>query len=195
MSIFLTAGKFLLGGLGWLKDAISAAFRWAVDNPAKAGCIVLLCASLWLLHGKREALADLTDMTALRDAEKAAHAQTVINYRTAAKAAENAAEAEKKRKEALYAKAAHESDQAYADLRARYRSVLQRAPGANSSGADQTDLPVSSGAPRVSVEAASGAGVLVSRDDALICADNTAYAQAAFEWAEKVAATRGAALR
>lgn len=144
MSIFLMAGKFLLGGLGWLKDAISAAFKWCVAHPWQAGCIVLLCASLWFWNGKREALADLKDMTALRDAEKAAHVQTVVNYRTAAKAAQDAQKANlarvKKEQEQINDRRVEALEERVSDTDSRYRSLLA-ATKANPRRANETGMP------------------------------------------------------
>lgn len=177
-----TIATFLFGGLKWLREAAGALFSIVRAYPLHTALIASLVACAWLWLGKERAEVKHADLQ-----------REFVQYQDDVKRASDEAIAratrEKQEKERVYKIAAKEADSSYVELRNRYRRLL--ANKADTGSARIADLSVNSGAPRVPVEAARGAGVLVSRDDAMTCADNTAYAQAAFEWGEKVAATMG----
>ena len=81
-----TIATFLLGGMRRI-------LRWATSHPWQAALIIAV-ALLWLQNGRLNSVRrDVVSMTALRDAERAAHRQTVTNYLEAAKRAEMAQKA------------------------------------------------------------------------------------------------------
>ena len=102
-------------------------------------------------------------------------------------------------KEANDAKAAHAAQSDYDALRERYAGLV-RAQTARSSGSDPALSRGADAAP-VSAQGADdprfpfeGGGVpagtiLIPQTDALICAENTAYAQAAHDWALRISAS------
>lgn len=98
--------------------------------------------------------------------------------------------AEKLKKEKEDAEAAQLAQADYDALRQRYAGVLRSQGAGGAPG--RADLPRTASATGISDEAAAGAGlpvgaIIIAQSDALICADNTAYAQAAFAWAEGIA--------
>ncbi|MBB4642385.1 hypothetical protein [Rhizorhapis suberifaciens] len=181
-------GKFLLGGLGWLREAISALLSVIRQYPWQCAVAALLALLLWqngTLNGVRK---DLLAMTKARDAEQVAHKQTVQNYHDASKRAQEAAVAEKQRVETEHRRMAQHADQNYDSLRAQYRALLlQRTASTNSSGARETGLPVNPGTPGVPESGTSVAWLYISQPDAMKCADLGAYSMAAFKWGEEVA--------
>ena len=178
----------LLGAGKWLREAAGAAFRWVMDHPAQAALIAALLA-LWWQHGTLNGVRkDLVAMERARNAERAAHAATVANYREASKRAQEAAEAEKQRIENDHRRIAQHADQNYEALRAQYRAVLLRDQArTDSSSPGETGLPGGSGAAGVPEVGSSASELLISQSDALKCADLGAYAMGAFRWAEDVA--------
>lgn len=183
-----TIATFLFGGLKWLREALTAAFRWALAHPWQTALVIAI-AAFWWQHGALNGVRkDLLAMTKARDAERAAHVQTVANYREASERAMKAAQEAKDRKEKEYARLAAQADQSYADLRSRYRSVLA-ASRTHPSGSNATGLPVSPGAARLPEAASGDAGLLISHSDGLKTADLAAYAEGCFRWVESVAAT------
>jgi hypothetical protein len=104
---------------------------------------------------------------------------------------------QKAKQEAKDAKAAQSAQSDYDALRERYTSLV-RAQAARSSGSG-TDLRRSADDAGIPAEGAEdpdlpvGAGdgipfgtILISQGDALICAENTAYAQGAYGWAAEI---------
>lgn len=113
-----------------------------------------------------------------------------------AEAKANALE-EKAKRDAKDAKAAQAAQSDYDALRERYAGLV-RAQAAQRSGSG-TDLRRSPDASRLPVEGPEdsdisvGPGngipfgtILISQGDALICAENTAYAQGAYGWAAEI---------
>ncbi len=96
------------------------------------------------------------------------------------KAAEAQALAAKQKQEAEYAQAAKNADASYDALRARYAALLRSKAGSGAAG--KADLPGATQATGVPETTAPDASILISADDAMICAENTAKAIAAWEW-------------
>lgn len=140
---------------------------------------LLVMQSLRLAHEQR-------DHARTRDAA----ARQVADYHTAYSRAVADAYAAKARKEADHEAARTASANAFAHLARRYRAaIMQRAADrAGPAAARRADLPGNADAARLSGHPAQGAAVpddafSISGNDARICADNTAYAQAAHQWA------------
>ncbi|WP_180275721.1 hypothetical protein [Sphingobium sp. IP1] len=104
---------------------------------------------------------------------------------------------QKAKQEAKDAKAAQSAQSDYDALRERYTSLVRaqaaRHPGSGADlrrsaddagipaeGAENPDLPVGSG------DGIPFGTILISQGDALICAENTAYAQGAYRWATEI---------
>lgn len=106
---------------------------------------------------------------------------------------------EKLMEEAHYAHAAENAQDLYDDLRNRYTALVRAKAAGNSSS--EANLPRPAEASAVPADAAADSGVpvgaiptgtiLIPQADALICAENTAYAQAAHEWATTLANSSG----
>lgn len=104
---------------------------------------------------------------------------------------------QKAKQEAKDAKAAQSAQSDYDALRERYTSLV-RAQAARSSGsgadlrrsADDAGIPAEGTEdPDLPVGAGDGipfGTILISQGDALICAENTAYAQGAYGWATEI---------
>ncbi len=117
---------------------------------------------------------------------------TVKNYRTAQAEATRIAKAEKARKETQHAQAAAAADADYSQLRDAYRNAVGRVQqaGTNQGHSTGPDLRGDTGSAIFHEGAANDPRVSISRSDALICADNTAFAQKAYDWAELVSGVR-----
>lgn len=165
---------FLLGGLGWLKSALSAAFRWCLAHPWQAACVALLCLSAWLLHGRNEARDHLAQRIA---AEKAATGgQKRVNDAAQAHYTEKANVADTK----------HEDMVAEAfDLTARYVASHRVQPTDRTC---QTPAATSGDDPEVHAELPA-AGIVVAEVDVQRCAAWQAYGVAANEWAQSLKLT------
>lgn len=104
---------------------------------------------------------------------------------------------EKAKQEAKDAKAAQSAQSDYDALRERYTGLVRtqaaRHPGSgvdlrrpaddagvSPEGAENPDLPVGAG------DGLPFGTILISQGDALICAENTAYAQGAYSWASQI---------
>lgn len=153
------------------------AIPWAKALRLAPYALLAVFFALWLHRGdviKRE-----------RAEHKAAVAQQEAGYRAAYNRAVNDALAEKQAKEKQYEAAREKSAAAYADLSQRYRSVVLRlAPAADPRSAGKADLSGRAESAGLPEAPTADAFVSISRADALICADNTAYAQGAYEWAK-----------
>lgn len=118
---------------------------------------------------------------------EAAAAKQVSDYREAYNLAVAQAYAEKQQKEQEYEAARQQSASAYADLSQRYRSIVLRLPSATDPGRPaETDLPERPDATGLPAEPSPDTLVLVSRADAMICAENTAYSLGAYQWAKSL---------
>lgn len=117
--------------------------------------------------------------------EKAAHAQDVLDFKSAQTFANNQAEATrlslKKESEADAAKA----DASYHDLLAKYNASLLRYSASRSGGQEASNhqLPAPSGSNGPSTGAQLPAEITITGPDAEICAVNTARLQAVHDWA------------
>lgn len=96
-------------------------------------------------------------------------------YLTKAKLAQKERDEENARK-AVQAQAGFDS------LYQRYRGIVRQQASGSAIGGDH--LPQASGAAGVPAGSATGAVISITEDDAMICADNTAKAVAAYRWAE-----------
>jgi hypothetical protein len=157
--------------------------RWW--KPALAALLIATLA--WQHHRLKAVHGQLA-------AERAAHALTIDRYRQAQDVAARIATKAKQDKEAANDIARHQADADLEPLRARYRAAVDKlrrqAPPAGRA-TSQPDLPGSSQAAQGIDGPGASAGVpfgsmIVTHDDALICADNTARLQIARDWALKV---------
>ena len=116
----------------------------------------------------------------------ATRSATIGAMRVASMTATRNAQAEKELRDAQNRKLAADGDHAAAALRARYdAAVLRLADAQRSTGG--ADLPLASTPATRGDRPGESAGLSVSRDDALICADNTARLQAVHDWATQEA--------
>ena len=120
------------------------------------------------------------------EAESAARARDWSEYARAQAEAESEALSQKLKTEAEYARNAENAQLSYDRLRERFDGLVRAQAARSAPG--RTDLPRPATAAGVPALAAEGSGVpfgsiIVSVDDALICADNSAYALAAHQWA------------
>lgn len=110
-------------------------------------------------------------------AEKKAHAQTVINYVAAEESAQATFDAKIQAQKLRSKETNDETDRKVAVLAAKYRSSVMRLKAATAAG-----TPQNTGLPETNVlEGADGSSsdtVNIPRNDALICAENTARLQA-----------------
>lgn len=165
------------------------------------GATALLALSAWAwridsLRGQHLVALAQCRAEATRQVEAFEHAR-----RSAAEIANTA----RIRKEAEYEAARHASDDSLADLRERYRALLLRKTAADRAPAAGADLPrpagPAGGADGAGTDSLLPAGphardatilngqppvidMTIDREDAFICADNTARLQAARQWAE-----------
>lgn len=142
----------------------------ATRYPWQAGCIALLCLAVWLYTGKNEAIRQ-------RDEARGQVGQLI-------KAANDALSVSRAFEKKWKAKTNDADDQANS-FGTVYRTRVMRLPAiANCSPAPRANNAGSSN------EAGEGAiisdRIAITRDDALICADNTARLQAAHNWAKEV---------
>ena len=175
-----TIATFLFGGMKWIKEAVGALSRIVGTYPLQTALIVSLVACWWFYSGREKAQAEYADLQ--RD---------FVEYQnTVKKSSEQAiakAKAEKQRKEAEYERLADNANQAYDDLRSRYRAMLVRSNQENSGRPSGADLPNSTSAPGLPQIASSDPGFLISSADAIKTADVSAYAMACYRWADSVA--------
>lgn len=120
------------------------------------------------------------------EAESAARARDWLEYARAQAEAESESLSQKLKKEVEDARNAENAQIAYDRLRERFDSLVRAQAARGAPG--RADLSRPAAAAGVSALAAQGAGVpfgsiVLSVDDALICADNSAYALAAHQWA------------
>jgi len=159
---------------------------------------VILILRNWRLIGLAMLLTALGIQTWRLSSEKAHSAALmansalqVANYRAAYQQAVALAYADKIAKEKEYEAARQSSAATYAGLSADYRAaVLRLTARANPGGGGKADMPIASPSAGLPADPATGAFIFVSTDDALICGENTAYAQAAYEWARELEAVQ-----
>lgn len=126
-------------------------------------------------------------LDALRARHKAAHAETVERYTDAQKRAQEAFDAQIAAIQSQNRRLNDEADKNVADTTIVYRDRVIRlptAPAQCAAGGAQLpspNLPQSSDRSRAEAELSDR--VVIKRDDALICADNTARLEAVREWA------------
>lgn len=120
------------------------------------------------------------------EAESAARARDWLEYARAQAEAESEALSQKLKKEAEDARNAENAQIAYDRLRERFDGLVRAQAARGAPGRANLSRPAApAGVPAL---AAEGFGIpfgsiIVSVDDALICADNAAYALAAHQWA------------
>ena len=175
----------ILGVLGWLKAALSALLGFVSRYPWQAGCIALMGLSVWLWHGKGQAIHQ-------RDAARAETKALEKRYNEAQTAAKEKAIKARAAAEAHYKEIADEADRqaevAYADG----RSVAQRyidshrvraCPASGAAGG--TAAPAQGDSPQSNNRPGPDA-VVVTEDDVNICTSNSLRLQAAHDWAVKL---------
>jgi hypothetical protein len=114
------------------------------------------------------------------------NAQQVAEYREAYNRAVAAATAQKEAKEKEYEHARQVSATAYADLSGRFRAIVMRQASTNPRGTSQPDMPSGPEGAGLPPQSSDDARFSISTSDALICADNTAYAIGAYEWVKSL---------
>jgi len=167
---------FLLPLLGVAKTAL----QWLARLPWYVMTIAALCAVcviLWAGWGKS---AD-----GLK-AERAAHKQTVANYRKVSDDAMAAAVANKVRVETKYVEIENEADKSIRDRIAVLTERLRQQAKAGQSGSGAVGMPVATSA---AVDP-NGAGEAAVNNDTLICVENTVKAQGWQDWYKDVAAVK-----
>lgn len=160
-----------------------------LKRAAMIGIALLIVALTLALFATRATLADT----------KRQFSEWQVAVQHAQEKAEADAYVEKLMKEAKHANDARLAQADFDALRERYARLVRSK--AASGAARRSDLPAASDATFVldatasdtSVPVGRGDGVpagtiLIAQADALICAENTAYAQAAYGWAQAVAA-------
>lgn len=120
------------------------------------------------------------------EAESAARARDWSEYARAQAEAESEALSHKLKTEAEYARNAENAQIAYDRLRERFDGLVRAKVAGGSPG--RADLPRPAAPASIPSLAAEGSGVpfgsiVLTVADALICADNSAYALAAHQWA------------
>lgn len=167
---------WLLSAFGFVKKAASAALSLVTRYPLQCALIAVLVATAWLWRANSH----------LRDglkAERAAHAQTVANFRKAQADAEalqqhnltRVAQAQKEITDATVT----DYHARLADLHARYDRL--RAQG-NRSASGSTDLPTVPGATARIDEAPGQDGL--SAPDALIASEQALQLDALIQWVD-----------
>lgn len=167
---------WLLSAFGFVKKAASAALSLVTRYPLQCALIAALVATAWLWRANSH----------LRDglkAERAAHAQTVANFRKAQADAEalqqhnltRVAQAQKEITDATVT----DYHARLADLHARYDRL--RAQG-NRSASGSTDLPTVPGATARIDEAPGQDGL--SAPDALIASEQALQLDALIQWVD-----------
>lgn len=106
-----------------------------------------------------------------------------ITYELAQRTAEANAYKKKVEDEAQYAERKKQADEAYTDLLTKYNAAIVRYK-ATKSPTVRSDLPLSTSG-STSLEGESK-GALISTEDLMICAENTAKAQIAHDWVERL---------
>lgn len=164
----------LLGVFGWLKKAAQALWGVVTRYPVQCALIVVLVACAWLWRANSH----------LRDglkAERAAHAQTVANFRKAQADAEALQQHNLTRVSKAQEDITHETVTDYrarlADLRARYGRL--RAQG-NRSAPGNAGLPAVPDAAGGIDEAPAENGLLAA--DALIASEQALQLDALINW-------------
>ncbi len=167
----------LLRGFGFVKEAIRAAIGFIVRHPWQSAAVFLLVACAWLWranNGLHDAIK----------AERAAHVQTVANYRAAQAKAELAQKANLARVSNQQRNITDETLDGYnrrvADLRARYQRLLAQG---NRSTSGSSDLPAVPGRP-AAVDAKAHENGL-SPQDALIASEQALQLDELITWVER----------
>ena len=161
-----------------LRAFLSRAFGWIAKYPWPAACIALLIASLWLWHGKSEALSDLADEKRVRKADQAewqrkvdAANQAVLKARTDAK--ESANDAQEYHEQLT--KASDGLERYIADHRVQDKQC------------PRSSTPTGSGNPTpVPAEPASDSGVEVSAETLRTCDALYVYSASAYRWGQEL---------
>ncbi len=173
---------FLLGALGWLKRAFSAALALITRYPLQAALLVALLACGWLWHGKGKAIEQRDVQIAGRAADRKAVAAAQVEAARLALAAKAATEAR-------YRTIAKEADHAYqaelADARSdaeRYIAANRVRPETAGRSPRQAAGPAEDRAAVVPV-GLPATSVMVSANDVRACTDATTYALSARAWA------------
>lgn len=176
-----------IGGIGaalfFIPGLLPNLVKAAANIPAKAWAIIaavaFLLGGVWFcLH----LISQRDDARAHAKAERAAHVQTIVNYRTASAKALADAKDNKVRVENRYLEIENHEDQS---IRARLASALdrlQRASAANPGSADATGLSGPSGA----TFDPDRAGQVAIMDDKRICTEAVIKAQGWQSWFDTI---------
>jgi hypothetical protein len=170
---------WLLAALGSVSKAAVALFGAVARHPWQTACIALLCASLWLYHGKSVALSDLKDCKAGRAADRKAYTEAqdaALKKALAAKAATEAGRID------TDAKQAHDSAMADADAYIRSHRVRNQAAGGSAGGTATATEDHRTGNGQGPGSAPELDEVAVNPEDIRICTTNTLQAEAARSW-------------
>lgn len=117
------------------------------------------------------------------DQHKTAHEQTIRDYKTAQEQAQKKFDAQIAEFQAQNRRLNNEIDRKANDVAIVYRDRVIRLPAAPAQcAAGGSDMPATGAAQRG--DSPSGDSVLLTRSDALICADNTARLLQVKEWGE-----------
>lgn len=169
----------LLRGFGFVKEAIRAAIGFIVRHPWQSAALALLVACAWLWranNGLHESLK----------AERAAHAQTVANFKKAQADAEavqahNLVRVAKAQKD-ITDETLDDYNRRVADLRARYKRLLEQG---NRSASGNAGLPAVPNATSGTDAAAQQDGL--SSADALTASEQALQLDALITWVERQA--------
>ncbi len=167
----------LLGGLGWLKSALSAAFRWCLAHPWQFAAIALAGMSLWLYMGKQ---------SETRRADAWHHAWQA--QKNASEAAARAQKALNAKVQSTYQEQADGAQERHDTRSPRVRDAVDtfvdaRRVQAGQCGPGQGHPASGGGDPAVPAPVPGDSLVLVDEPDVRACADATAYAVSAYEFA------------
>lgn len=169
----------LLKGFGFVKEAIKAAIGFIARHPWQSAAVFLLVACAWLWRANN-GLEDAIK------AERAAHVQTVANFKKAqadaeAKQAHNLARVAKAQKD-VTDETLDDYNRRVADLRERYKRLQSQG---NRSATRDPDLPAVPGTAARLDEAPRENGL--PSPDALIASEQALQLDALITWNERQA--------
>lgn len=169
----------LLRAFGFVKEAIRAALGFIAKHPWQSAAVLLLALSAWLWRANNGLHDSLK-------AERAAHAQTVANFKKAQADAEavqahNLARVAKAQKD-VTDETLDDYNRRVADLRARYKRLLDQG---NRSASGNPDLPAVPNATSGTDAAAQQDGL--SSADALTASEQALQLDALITWVERQA--------
>ncbi len=169
-----------LSALGWAKKAARAALGFVTRYPWQTALIISLVAVAWLWRANN-------GLHARVKAERAAHVQTIVNYRVAQKKAEAAQSANLVRvadeQDAISERISDDFETRLADARARYQRLLAQG---NRSASGSAGLPATSEGPGEPVEASGQDGLSLA--DRLIATEQAIQLGSLIQWVNEQSA-------